>query len=113
MIDRNKESVKARYDAEINQETFTWKDIDLRMQIEEANRKLHIEQLGSAKEQAEQVQIEKNLLSRLQKIRSLTSSVHSKKLSRLKKYKGLELTDYDNALVQYELQLRRQKIPTL
>ncbi|OIO54879.1 hypothetical protein AUJ46_02085 [Candidatus Peregrinibacteria bacterium CG1_02_54_53] len=113
MIDRNKESIKARYDAAINEETFSWKDIDLKMQIEEANRKLRIEQLGSNKENAEQTQIEKNLLSRLQKIRSLTSSVHSKKLSRLKKYKELELTDYDNALVQYELQLRRQKMPTL
>ncbi|MFA5273564.1 MAG: hypothetical protein WC353_05380 [Candidatus Peribacter sp.] len=113
MIDRNKESVKARYDAQINQEDFSWKDVDLKMQIEEANRKLRITQLGKAKENAEQVQTEQNLLTRLQKIRSLTSSVHSKKTSRLKKLKEAELTDYDNAIAEYELQLRRQQMPGL
>ncbi|MDD4287830.1 MAG: hypothetical protein PHN33_05795 [Candidatus Peribacteraceae bacterium] len=111
IIDRTKESVKARFDAQINQEEFSWKDVDLRMQIEEANRKLRIEQI--AKDHEEQVQIEKNLLSRLQKIRSLTSSVHSKKVSRLKKLKEAELTDYDNAVTEYELQMRRRQMPAL
>ncbi|MDD5041270.1 MAG: hypothetical protein PHX87_03285 [Candidatus Peribacteraceae bacterium] len=113
MIDRNKESVKAQYDTLINQEEFSWKDVDLKMQIEEAGRKLRITQLGTAKENAEQVQIEKNLLTRLQKIRSLTSSVHGKKESRLKKRKEGELAAYDDAIAEYELQLRRQNMPSL
>lgn len=113
MIDRNKESVKVRYDSQINQEDFSWKDVDLKMQIEEASRKLRITQLSTAKENAEQVQIEKNLLTRLQKIRSLTSSVHSKKVSRLQKRREAELSDYDSAVSEYELQLRRQQMPGL
>ena len=113
MIDRNKESVKVRYDSQINQEEFAWKDVDLAMQIEEASRKLRVSQLGTAKENAEQLQIEKNLLTRLQKIRSLTSFVHGKKVGRLKKLKDAELSDYDNAVMEYELQLRRQQMPPL
>ncbi|MDO8468392.1 MAG: hypothetical protein Q7S29_01390 [Candidatus Peribacter sp.] len=113
MIDRNKESVKARYDSQINQEDFSWKDVDLKMQLEEASRKLRVSQLGTTKENAEQVQIEKNLLTRLQKIRSLTSSVHSKKVSRLQKRREAELADYDNAVSEYELQLRRKQMPGL
>lgn len=112
-INRNKEAVKAQYEALINAENFSWKDVDLKMQMEEANRKLRIAQLGTGKNEAEQVQIEKNLLSRLQKIRSLTSSVHSKKVSRLQKRKDAELADYDNAYTEYELKLRRQQMPSL
>jgi len=113
MIDRNKESVKTRYDAQINQEDFSWKDVDMKMQLEEASRKLRVSQLGTAKENAEQAQIEKNLLTRLQKIRSLTSSIHSKKVSRLQKRKSAELADYDDAVAEYELQLRRMQMPAL
>ncbi len=113
MIDRNKESVKAQYDTQINQEDFAWKDVDLQMQTEEAQRKLRITQLGSAKEHAAESQIEKNLLTRLQKIRSLTATVHRNKVSKLTSSKKAELEDYDNALKEYELQLRRQKMPSL
>lgn len=113
MIDRTKETVKVRYDAVINAEKFAWKDVDLKMQTEEANRKLRIAQLGSGTEHAEQMQIEKNLLSRLQKIRSLTASIHSKKVSRLQKRRDMELTEYDNALMEYELQLRQQQMTAL
>ncbi|HBH20362.1 MAG TPA: hypothetical protein DDX11_05335 [Candidatus Peribacter riflensis] len=110
LIDRSKESVKTAYDAKINEENFTWKDVDLHMQSEEAERKLRVAQLGKDKEHAEQVQIEKNLLSRLQKIRSLTSSVHSKKVGRLQKRREAELSDYDSSLAEYELKLRQQKM---
>ncbi|MFH0851844.1 MAG: hypothetical protein V1876_03795 [Candidatus Peregrinibacteria bacterium] len=113
MIDRNKESMKARYDVLINEENFLWKDVDLRMQIEEADRKLRITQFGTAKEYAEQMQIEKNLLTRLQKVRLLTSSVHGKKVNRLQKRREAESADYDSAVTEYELQLRRQQMPGL
>jgi len=113
MIDRTIESVKARYDTQINQENFSWKDVDLKMQIEEASRKLHIAQLGTGKDEAEQISKEKNILSRLQKIRSLTSSVHGKKMSRLQKRKDAELADYDSAYTEYELKLRQQQMSSL
>jgi hypothetical protein len=113
MIERNQESVKTRYDHLINQENFSWKDVDLQMQIEEAQRKLRITQLGSAKENAAESQIEKNLLVRLQKIRSLTSTVHRNKVSKLQSSRKAELQDYESALKEYELQLRRQKMPSL
>lgn len=113
MIDRATASVKARYDSQINWEDFTWKDVDLQMQIEEAQRKLRISQLSNAQENAEQAQIERNLLTRLQKIRALTSSVHKKKVGRLQKRRKAELSDYEDAVTEYELNLRRQKMPGL
>lgn len=113
MIDRTKETIKAHYESEINGENFSWKEIDLRMKMEEEDRKYLIAQLGTAKESAEQAQKEKNLLIRLQRIRSLASAVHGKKVSRMQKLRESELANYDSALVEYELQLRQQQMPRL
>lgn len=112
LIDRNIESVKARYDAQINRETFRWKDVDLQMQLEEADRKQRIAELGTAKENAEEVQIERNLLARLQKIRSLTTTAYKNAVGKLQNSRKAELDDYSNAVTDYELQLRRQNMPS-
>lgn len=110
-IDRYKETVKAGYDRRINEENYAWKDADLGMQLEEAEHKYRVDQLGSSKENAEQLEIEKNGLKRIQKIRSLTSTVHNNKLRRLQQLRDTELLDSDNAVSAYELQLWQQNTP--
>lgn len=113
IIEKTKATVKASYEGKVNEENYTWKDIDLRLQMEETDRQFRIDQLGSNKENAEQVQIEKNLLSKLKKIHSLTTTVHGNKLKRLKLNMDAEIFELDRAVPAYELQLRQQEIPRI
>lgn len=110
-VTRQRQAVKAYYDALINQENFAWKDIDLRLETEKTNRGYHLKQLETAKGDAGQIQSEKNALALLQKIRSLTSTSHNQKLRRLKLRQDAELHELDAAPTTYELQLKQQGMP--
>jgi len=113
IIEQQKVTVRTSYEGKINEENYAWKDIDLRLQLEESNRKYSIDQLGSGKENAEAAQTEKNMLSKIKKIHSLTSTVHGNKLKRLKQRMSTEISELDQAVQTYELQLRQQDMPQL
>ena len=112
-LDKQKQIVKDFYAAQINEENFAWQDILLRMSAEESDRNADIKELEKNKEQAEELQRQKNAQSTLKKIKSLTQSSHTQKLKRFKLRQDAELHELDVALTSYELQLRQQAIPSL
>jgi hypothetical protein len=110
LAEREKEAARASYGSQINEENFSWKDLDLNLQVEEADRKYRIEQLRSTKENAIELQVEQNTLTKIQRIRSLTQTVHSNKIRRLERLRDTELSDLDAAIATYELRLRQQEM---
>lgn len=111
IIEKEKSAVKESYERRINEENFTWKDIDLRLKSEEDDRKDRIDASASDKENAEQTQIERNIWNKLKKLHALTSAVHGNTLKRLKKNMDAQIADLDYAIQNYELRLRQQDLP--
>jgi len=112
-IEKQKQPIKTYIESQINQEDHSWKDMDLQLEWEESDRKLHISELESAKAAPEEIQREKNALAEIQKIRSLTKTSHSNKVQILKMSKDEALRRLDAAPNEYELGLRKQQMPAL
>jgi hypothetical protein len=112
-MEMRKQPIKTYVESQINAEDYAWKDMDLQLQWEISDRQLRISQLESANASDEEIQKERNALAMIQKIRSLTSTSHGNKIHILQMSRDELLQRLSAAPTEYELQLRRNAMPSL